>query len=162
MGEDGADVRPFQYIALDANHGEVAAGFIRPRRRATRRGLKLKTARLHIDKANGEAFDLSGYFGAGNYWDWFAFRRETDAATEEQLQIARIAIAAAHVGAKLKQAQVFAEKFALLGKEKWKPGNVHDLLINVRLREIRMDRKVSSQTRSDAILHIHAGIESAA
>ena len=72
-----------QPIALDPNHGEVASRFVRPRRRATRWRLKLKAARLHIDQANGEAFDLSGYFRAADDWNGFAFRREADAATEK-------------------------------------------------------------------------------
>ena len=73
------------------------------------------------------------------------------------LQVALGRAAAAPAEAELEDAGALEEELALLGKEHGKAREVHDRLVDFRLREVGVDRDFRRQRRREADLH---GLES--
>src|SRR5690606_32373420 len=81
---------------------------------------------------------------------WDAVRIQPDPAAEERLYVRR--------RVEVEEGAPFQEEVALLRKEERKSGEVHLPLIDLGLREVRVDREVGAEVRREVVIQIDADV----
>ena len=108
--------------------------------------------RLHVEHAHVEAPRLARKPAAVVDRDQFAPRPDADAAAEEQVDAGRSAAAGSRPDGE--QAGVLQEEGPLLGEEQVEPVEVHLLLVDLDLGEVRVVGQVERETRRHAVLEV--------
>src|SRR5687767_2387138 len=133
--EQRAHRRSVRQIAADANDGEVAAG-----------QTIVVVVRLHVEQADVVLARFSRQASAAEDRNRFAVRADADAPAEEQVDFTGIADG--------EEAGVLEKEGALLGKEQIEAIEVHLLVVDLDLREVRVDGGIEHEARRQAVFQI--------
>src|SRR5262245_22538383 len=142
-----ADAAPPQDVVSGAKRRKIRGG----------RTMRVLVSSLNIERPKRECAGSAGQ-SAARLKRRQASAIETNAAREEEIR--RIAGACpnsgAHAAGKRKDAESLEKEIALLRKEQVETCQVHLLLIDFHLREVRLEREISRQIFIDAVFHISA------
>ena len=160
------DVRVGQHVAAEPQRGEVG------RERCLRASL------LNIEGSDAVLTNPAGQTRATENRNRFASVAQPDAPAEEQDRVLRgVLSSSADIPAdaesaaeatasgvpgilgELEDAGILQKEIALFGEEEAEAREIHLLLIDFDLREIRVDRKVPRQAARHAVLHVEPGVE---